>query len=66
MPFDDLNESTIFEMTKDSREESDDDDMPYMPSMNLKDHCYEEHMNDISEAILYVGKKMLLFARNIT
>ena len=44
-----INESTIFEMTEDSSEESDDDDASYIPWMNLEDHCYEEDMNEISD-----------------
>ena len=55
MPFDDLNESTIVEMTEDSSEKSGDDDVSYTPSMNLEDHCYEEDMNEISDDNIICG-----------
>ena len=55
MPFDDSNESTIVEMTEDSSEESGDDDVSYIPSMNLEDHCYEEDMNEISDDNIICG-----------
>ena len=55
MPFDDLNESTIVEMTEDYSEESDDEDVSYIPSMNLKDHCYKEDMNEISADNIICG-----------
>ena len=57
MPFDDLNESIIVEMTEDSSEESDDDDVSYIPSMNLEDHCYEEDMNEIGDNNIICGSE---------
>lgn len=55
MPFDGLSKSTIVDITEDSSEESEDEDVSYIPSMNLEDHCYEEDVDQNSDDNIMCG-----------
>ena len=56
MTLDDLNES-IVEMIEDSSEESEDDDVSYIPLMSLEGHYSEEDMNEVSDDNIICGQE---------
>ena len=50
---------------KDSSEESEDDDVSYIPLMSLKGHYSEEDMNEISDDNIICGQEDAIICKEL-